>query len=96
MTHHTLSSEPLDKGFDPPAKPFTVYWATTTNGQSLEWPTGMRVVSYGEYLEAISMLNKVLAYFHPTHELPEAANVYCEGFKMCHGYFPPAYKGKAK
>lgn len=65
----------------------------TVDGQRLEYPKAdMQVVAKGDYEDALEMLNKVLAFFNPSHDRPEAAKVYCEAFNMVHGRYPPAWK----
>lgn len=41
--------------------------------------------------EERSMMNELLAFFNPTYDRPEALEVYCRGFHMVHGYYPPAW-----
>lgn len=39
-----------------------------------------------------TMMNMLLAYYNPTYDRPEAAAVYCLGFNMLYGHYPPAWK----
>jgi len=41
--------------------------------------------------ELESMINKLLAFSTPSYDRPEAAEVYCEGFKMIFGEYPAAW-----
>jgi hypothetical protein len=39
-----------------------------------------------------SMMNELLAFYNPTYERPEALEVYCRGFHMLYGRYPPAWE----